>query len=787
MSGDPIILSEAERRESLDYVAPDNNQPKKKRWLKLALLIGLLIIIIVGLFFIWQWKNGRPGNGENKPSQGESSQTDLLPTLSFPESGTTNTASSSFFSLAIEYLAFSDFYTAPDNKIEPKINDYQLPLNVKIDVMNHYDISRKVNLDSGLNNLNQAGFAIVDNPWAKEAGDFYGLYGQLASKQVPLLITADFIIYYQQNILKRAFKDIEENVFYDNLWEINKEMYTAARNRYEARLAQIGDINDSLLEGERLETAFFAVALELMKPLESQIIAQGGLDDKTKFVAAEAERFNLILPSYLKDDVLAEVKLIREARKEKTKSPVFLYNRNYPDFAVPSDYSSDAKLNNFYLTTKWLNSVWPVNYQSKDCSDCLLDREDWRISMIAASFISQDFSSLPGLKNKWARIYKVISFFKGLREDLNYVYYRDSLSAVFGPNYKIEELFVDSNKDASNNLEKLRSKLLSYDFPAVAGALAKSDPALRSHLGFKMLVESYWPNEYLTSRLITPAVDSYLGTSTAANNITACIVNKINRRCNGIALDFVALMFPISHHNYFNENTNYINYEQELSKLQAELNQSQVWHTNGYWTILNWLEAYLTMTKDNLPLFARSDSWRDRSLNMAVGAWINFQLPLEKFTINQSSSGGQGLNNFSRWSENSYVEPNLNLINELLATNEMVLRMLAALQLDREVPSASQEIRNASNNLQTLKKIVIKELTGEKLSQTDNEAIVDFSKQLKVEPANPKDKQMTLKLPQQKTSLKEDLSRLKLLVLVHQEGEARVFSVGPIWDYQEKR
>ena len=147
---------------------------------------------------------------------------------------------------------------------------------------------------------------------------------------------------------------------------------------------------------------------------------------------------------------------------------------------------------------------------------------DWRINLTAASLISQDFSLSAELANKWARIYKVMSFFKGLREDLSYVNYRDSLSSLFGTDYKIDQLFDDHNKEADANLEKLRAKLLSYSFLPISGGLDRSSPARKAQVGFRMLAESYWPNDYIFSQLTNPVVTTYLGTNPQTINLTAC-------------------------------------------------------------------------------------------------------------------------------------------------------------------------------------------------------------------------------------------------------------------------
>ena len=711
--------------------------------------------------------------------------TSTLPEMKLPSDSTTTEATTTFSNIAVEYLTFSNFYKQPNNTIEAKFKDYELPLNVKIDVSNYYGLSRKLNIDPAIDNLNNYGFATIANPWEKEASGFYSVYSNLEKNQVPVLITSDFILYYYQTISKQIYKDIEENIFYDNLWSINKDLYESAKKRYEARLASIGDINDSILEGERLETAFFAVALELMKPTVNQVAPKDKLPDATKFSAYDANYFYFVTPPYLRDDVLKEVKLIRNS-SEKTKSPVMLYSRDYKDFVVPSDYRSKAKLNNFYLTTKWLNSVFPLNYRDKSCPSCLLDKEDWRLNMIAASFISHDFSDSPELKNKWARIYKVMSYFNPLRDDLNYVSYRDALKSLFGENYDIAGLFDDGNKDAKNNLQKLQSKLNDLSFSPFLGAIDKNDSSVNYRRGLKVSVETYSPTDYIFNRLSYPSVDAYQATNLKLNNnVTSCKINNVDRRCNGFSLDIVNLLQPIYENNYFTENTSYLNYSKEMSSLKDKFNKDTVWHTDNYWSNLSALSAYLNIDKTKQPLFSHSMAWRDQSLNTAAAAWINMQLPVEKFSYVKSD--GQIFKNFSQYSENSYIEPNLNLVNELIANIEMMQKMFSALQIDKEVPSISKTFSAFGNDFAKLKEIIQKELSDQKLASSDNEFVNNFASQLVIEDAPTLQKQFSIKYPNTKQNLVEDLHRLKLMVLVHQDGDEKIFSVGPVWSYSETR
>ena len=780
--GQPTVIPS---HASSPHLTPESEPSGSKR--KLSLVIALLVIIglAVGAFWYSRRIQTPAPKTTTKATSTVATTSPTLPDF-LPNATTTGvSATSTFDDLAIEYLSFADFYKLPSAKPAVALNDYTLPLDVKLDVINYYDTSRKLDLDPGLDSLNKNGFAIIDNPAPKAAPDFYALYSSLDTNQIPFLITSDFVYYYYQNTLKKVFSDIEANVFYDNLWDIDKEMYDTARTRYEARLASIGPVNDSILEGERLETAFFATALELMKPTASQLAPPGTVADSNRFTASEANKFYFSLPPYLREDVLREENLIR-AGAQKTKSPVLLYPRDYSEFKVPSDDASSAKLNNFYLTTRWLNSLFPLNYQDKTCQKCLLDYADWRINLTAASFIAQDFTSLPDIKNKWARIYKVMAYFKGLREELSYVQYRDALSGLFGADYKIDQIFDDHNAALKDNLEKTRAKLMSYNFPAIQGGLSRQDASLQNQIGFRMLAESYWPNDYIFSSLAYPAVTSYLGTSTKAGNVTSCRLNAVTERCNGFALDPINLVAPITNNAYFTENTDYKNYASAASALSGQLSQAAVWHTTDYWSTLGGFQAYLNIDKASQPLFARSIAWQNQALKSSAAAWTNLQLPLEKFSVNQLYKG-QGLSDLSRWNENSYVDPNYALLNELSADNNMLIKMFSALRIDQEVSSVMTDLNTLGANLNMLSGIVNKELSGQALSTDDNANITDFVRSQTVTPVNAKDKKLTISLPAQKSWFKEDISNLKLMVLIHQDPNGKFLSVGPVWDYQETR
>ncbi len=777
-----VITTNPESSSEASYLPPSRF---RRPLIVLAIIVTLLLLSLAVFLVIKRFRpvTNTPVKVIENTETATGSLAVILPTLESPLSEQSSASSTMLNDLALDALAFSDFYEAPSNDFKANFKDYKLPLNVKIDVVNYYDVSRKLSLDPYIDTVNSQGFALIDNPWAQTGATFSSIYDNLDAKQLPLLVTSDFLLYYYQNTTKRVFKDIEESVFYNNLWDMSQELYQVAKTRYEARLALIGNINDPVLEAQRLETAFFAVALELLKPQAEQISISSEDINPRLFALSEKDRFYFVVPPYLRDDVLAEVSLVRAAQAVKAKSPVMLYDRDYREFVVPKEYKQNSKLNNFYLATGWLNSVFPLNYRSSDCPDCLLDKADWRINLTAASLISQDFSTQTQLKNRWARIYKVMSYFQGLREDLNYTHYRDSLTELFGANFQSEELFATKNKEAGANLDKLQAKLLTYRWPEIAGALNHEKD--QAKIGLKVLSESYWPNDYIFSQLTTPAVGKYLGQTVAASNQTTCRQKNNTNRCYGSVFDPINLAYPVTDNAYFTENSNYQDYSSQAEGLRTELDELSAWQANNYWNTLYLSRVLLSTDKTQSPLFTRSSAWQDRNLKAAAGAWINLQLPLQNYSLSASDQPEQKLA-FSRNPDNVYVEPNLALINELLANNTMLLATLNALHLNAEIRPSLADVNNLSRRLTDLRDVVQKELSGEALDKEDNDKIINFVRELTIDAPTAQAQQIAIKMPAG-GNLNLDLSRFKLLVLVRQEGDSKIFAVGPVWAYRESR
>lgn len=747
----------------------------------------ILAICLAGAFFIIEVFNKSVSTEKNDNGNPNIIETGKLPGIDDNNNGDDPFATSTMNGMTAEYLTFGHFYEKKELGFKPNKETYELPINVKVDVANYYDVSRRINLDPYIEDFNKDGFAIIKEPLFN-ADNFYSGYKELLNNDIPILLTTDFLIYYNQNHLNQVFKEIEKNIFYDNLWEINKELFDIALTKYKKRLNEVGLMNDPVLEGVRLEMAYYAVALSLLRPREEQINDKQNLVDETKFSVQDADTFSFVMPDYLKNDVSKELDLIYEAKGEN-KSPIFLYFKDYKEFKVPKNYKGSAKLNNFYLTLKWLNSVFPLYYRSEECSQCLLDHDDWVVNMAAASFIAQDVYDNEDIKNKWANIYKFVSFFSGLRGDLTYLQYHEALLDTFGEDYSIEDVFSSDNENREDDISRLRNNLMEFYFSKLEGSFDRE--SMKHKLGMRMLQENYWPNDYIFSSLTGEDINIPLEKVKNDRLITSCKSTKYYQnsfRCVGFGMDVVNLIHPdisqIDTREYL-LNTQYNNYAESLMKLQFLVDDFDVntWNNNIYWTTLDLAHSLFSYDRSGYPVAINSNSWKNKKdINTILGAWVNLHLQQDMFVnyFEEEAISGFG----TKISENlySFIEPNVSFIDELIAKNEMLLKMFFALQLSKKTNVVSVQLKDLNDTLKRIREIAVKELQNEELSTSDLDFIVDFSRLYFVKEKG--DKEFDIRSEWKRIT--ESIDGIKFVALIYDKNGKKIIVIGPIFNYREK-
>lgn len=683
---------------------------------------------------------------------------------------------------AVEYLTFAQFYEAPERNNDFNFLDYNLPMNIKTDVVNYYEVNRRINLDSHLNTLNNNGFVIINNPWPEEATDFYSAYKTIDRRNLPLFISSDFLLYHYNLILKDVFKNIESSFFFDSLWEINLDLYNQAKIRYEYYLSKVGHVNDPILEGKRLAVAYFAVALKLLSPTSSQI-EDPDRKDASKFSINESYRFRFDLPGYLNIDVLPELNLIRNSSGE-ARSPVLLYTRNYGQFSVPRAYRSNARQNNFYLATMWLNSLFPLHYRNSDCPDCLLDEKDWRINFTAANLIAQDISSSEYLKSEWARLYKIMSFTSGLEDILSYIHYRDDYNYLFADSL-VSEVFSLDNDEAVDNLNQLRLKLSDNQFKEMQGGRDYNLPNNLRLAGFRILAQPHWPFDYVFRQLSYPNVSSYLNPEPRGDNVTACEISRRRwHRCNGFSGDLLALLdLPLENSSYYQENMNYQNYSESLSLFKSEHGKGALdSRYSSQWALLSALEPHLSLAKESLPVFAQNSAWQNRLYRSAAAALVDWELEADRYRIERAVRTQGTLSAEAFRNIQLYIEPSVTLLEDLLANLEMISRMLSALGADEKAYLAMSNLDFLYDDLVKIKQLSIDSIEKQNLSHEEKNMILNWLKSYSISSLG--DKRTQLRTLNNST-LSQNLRDLRFLVVIFPTDEGPMLAFSPIFHLRE--
>ncbi len=684
-----------------------------------------------------------------------------------------------------ETVTFGAFYKKLNEPLTVSIPGVALPINSKAQVVNYYDVARKINLDPAIANLNQDGFGLIPNPFPKSADDFLGSYYELNQRSVPIVITSDFLLYYYQNSLKQIYKDIEASFFYESLWKISNDLYEQANGRYQERRQKLGVASDSLLEAQRLEAAYFATALVLLQPMTDQVNSTEDLNDTRRFKPSEAARFSFTPPSYLSDDLKKEIQLIKDS-KASSKSPVLLYERDYKEFTVPQEYSQTAKLRNFYLASRWYTSLFPLNFRDAACPNCLLDREDWVINQSAAHLIAADLSANQSLKNEWAKIYKVISFFSGLRSELTYLHYQSARSDEFGEASLEEVLGVGS----FDRLKKIQGRVAALQFASTEGSYSRTDAADKPILGMRLLQTPYWPSRSFYDRLTYDTVGIHKRPLNAqkqrASYLSACDDRSGLYRCKGIGFDIIAPLLnqPVKS-GFLLDNIDYERYGAQSEGIRKDLAlfDDVKWHNNSFWTILSTVKSYLNTTINALG-YQSTDRWFERKLSSSLAALANLTLPADSWQVARDRQSG-GLETSANPLSLNYIEPDAVLADELVANTKMLFDALVSLGV---VKDTDPRFTDLSSKMSASRTIVRKELSNEALSTDDYQFIADFVSQYRVDKAG--SKQMTIVFSDQKNNrshqITQSIGGLKLLLMVYEKEGKRILAVGPVFGYKEQ-
>ncbi|MDX9892905.1 MAG: DUF3160 domain-containing protein [Patescibacteria group bacterium] len=691
--------------------------------------------------------------------------------------------------LAKEKQFISSFWQPLETPFTAQITAYEIPIkDIKETVTNYRDFSRKINVEPALDKLSANGFALVQNPFTASPKDWAGSFKLIKENGLPVLISADAVLGAYQDSLQVIYKEIEQDIFYPSLWELLEKMFFQAKNRYEVRFKQYGIESDVLTEANRLELAYLTVALNLLEPKSGQVRDSLSADQRY-FSPQEGESYSMNIPDYLAGEVAAELDLINQARQTK-ESPIMLYQQNYQDFKIPTQYQTSEKLKNYFLTITWLNEVlFPLWHQENDCANCLLDRQDQAINFVAALLLSNDLASNQELKNRWANIYKSISFFRGLESNLTYLDYHQALQDTFGAEFQIDQLFNTSPETVKERIALLQETLAKYEFPApLAGAGQAKETA-----GLKLLRDYHLLEDRLFNQLTFGPVGDFKASVKRGDPLPFSACSPIQdqyQRCWPSGLDLFNLLGNQTAKNILQQTQNdfYHNYQSQLDNFRSQLDDfdQNTWHDNAYMGLLAALKNLDSRVGDGWPAFMKNENWSGKTLYTSLGAWASFHYQINYGKTSAVESGGL-VKNFSY----GYLEPQLPTYDQLLANVKMISQGFSSLQIISPLDKTFERLKNLSLLLENVIAISQRELNNEKLTVDDYSFINNFDRHLATVTGDI-DKKNLEKNYEVKINitanhqLLEKIDGISYLIVTYPDTEGKqFFAIGPVLNYTE--
>lgn len=654
-------------------------------------------------------------SGQNLEQDADGYAADILKTEAVTYSGVLGQGASLSLNYSLEAL-----------DVELKAPSYELPLE-KDEISNYEAFSGKILLNgSDLEVLESNGFAVIKNPYNPKEEDITSMYSILKEEEIPVFITTDSLLHLYHIQFDETLRQIEENEFYDTIWETDLALLNASVEEYNSSSGEEK-------EAARRNAAYFAVALSLLQPKTSQIQAAGeSYDiDETLFPAGSAEKYQFDIPLFVKEDVEAELGLI-EAHEDFATSPIFLYNEDYSQYAPRGHYTRSEKLQNYFKAFMWHGRMSMLLkgelIKSED------PEKDARIQTIQASLIASQLEKEPDLLKNWDRIYGVTAFYVGFSDDLGPYEYMEAMDSVFGN---------EEREFNETTMEEMKTVLAEYQGPKIYGGTGncvleppftpeQADECLENTTGFRFTGQRFIPDSYVFSNLVGAYTGEYQGEKEEPFTL---VISGAGRPIRGFprGLDAMALLGSERAVYWLGElnDSSYENYSVRYGELDLEFSNFSAadWNRNLYWSWLYSLQPLLKDYGEGYPTFMQTNAWQDKELSTSLASWT--ELRHDTILYAKQSYTGLATSAMEPPEEKpfvGYVEPVPDFYARLLALTKMTNQGLDEMNvLDSSSKSRLTELENILSRLQEISE---KELENEELTEEDYEFIKNFGDQL---------------------------------------------------------
>ena len=664
-------------------------------------------------------------------------------------------------------ISFGQYYHLEPLDVELQAAQYKFPLDTQ-DIANYDEFISHVSLDeNAIKKIQKNGFVVMENPFDPEEEIITDMYGTLEDKDIPIFITSDSLLHLYHIQFDGTLRRIEENEFYNTIWEIDNELLQKSIEDYETSTGETK-------EAARRNMAYFAVALSLLEPDVEQLAVdeeEALFSGDGKLSPEEAREYTFEIPYDVKEEVETELTLIEE-HEGFALSPIFNYQEDYSQYVPRGHYTYSEKLKNYFKAVMWHGRM---NMLLKgDLIESADPDRDARIQTRSASLIASHLENEVQLMESWEKIYSVTAFYVGFSDDLGPYEYIEALNSVMGGNGTIEDLDV----------EALKAELAIYQSPEIYGGtgnviiegtdLEELDRLLEDTEGFRFMGQRFTPDSYMFQNLVYPAVDD---------------------RFMPKSLDVMALLGSQRAYEYLEAqgDTSKPGYTEQYGNLETEFNTftDSEWSRNLYWSHLYTLQPLMKDYGTGYPTFMQTEAWQDKQLTTSMASWTE----LRHDTILYAKQSYEVRSSPPPEPETErvvgYVEPVPEFYNRLLALTRMTNSGLEEMGvLDTYSIIRLEKLEDV---LERLVEISEKELQNEELSEKDYDFIESFGQELEnVMVGVEKEHQKTTIVADVHTDsdsgnvLEEGVGYVDMVVVAYKLPDGRILmGAGPVMTYYE--
>jgi hypothetical protein len=561
--------------------------------------------------------------------------------------------------------------------------------------------------DRGRELLGKNGFFIQPT----DEADIADIYGDARTRGQGQFVTTDAMLHAGHILFDYLLRLLEVDQLSTMAEALTDRMLALSTDQY--RTARDPDLK----EAARLNIGFFAVAKMQFSPGYRAGHGLEGVVSREITNIAEHKGFEFRrLLTYVKNPSLDETPFAFE---------------DYSQYVPRGHYTRNERFQNYFRAMMWYGRVdFKILGFTRDGKPSEIGRKMTLQALLMTEALAHDQEAM-GL---WRKIYEPTVYFVGKSDDLTVLDYAALAREVF-PGSGLARL---ADRKCQTEFMKRAKELRPPTILSGAGSNAAET------LGFRFMGQRFIPDSHIFQELVYGA-SGFGGTKPhfpftgTGKPFTMEFIDGVgNTRAFPRALDVMAVLGSRRALELLRRDgdTAYGDYDGQfaaLSRLYGSTTPEQ-WRQNLYW---RWLHALLPLLEERTPggaqPFLRTSAWRDKSLQTALGSWVE----LRHDTILYAKQSYTGMSKCAMtWEEGvGFVEPEPE-VYERLATMFGDLRTnLVTLGLATE--GIPQKLEEFEKTLLRLRDISRKELASQPLSNMDYAFIANFDQVLRSLPRFP--------------------------------------------------